>query len=219
MFTLHSYWRSSCSWRVRLALHIKDVPHEVLPVSLVDAGGHQHMSIFTELNPMAQVPVLTWKNKGKSQILSQSLAIIDYLERRFPTPSLMPEDDVDRAQALAVAEMVNAGIQPLQNLSVLQNLTKQGVDKAEWSRHWIARGLLAIERTVADYPGDFLFGNSPTLAELCLIPQLYNARRFHVALGKVPRLLKAEAACRELPAFLSAHPDAQVDAPTSEEKL
>lgn len=213
---LRGYWRSSATWRVRIALHLKGIEFDYRPIHLVRDGGEQHKPEYTRLNPLAQVPTLELSNGA---LLTQSLAMIDYLEQLVPEPSLFPQEPLERARAIQLAEIVNSGIQPLQNLSLLQRLTRDyQADKIDWGRRVIAEGLIALEATLNAHSqdtkpsGDFLVGNQPTVAELCLIPQLYNARRFGVDLSVIPRLLRAEAACVELPAFRAAHPDAQVDA-------
>ena len=221
---LRGYWRSSATWRVRIALHYKKIDFEYLPIHLVRQGGEQHLPEYTQMNPLKQVPTLELPGGA---LLTQSLAIIDYLEHIAPEPSLYPTDPLLRARALQCAEIINSGIQPLQNLSLLQRLVRDyEADKLEWGRREISTGLVALEATLNahlptksgstlhDAP-QFLVGESPTVADLCLIPQLYNARRFGVDLSLCPRLLSAESACAPLTAFKLAHPDAQPDAQPS----
>lgn len=211
---LYGYWRSSATWRVRLALALKGVAVEVVPVSLLpDASGvpaHRGPA-HRARNPMAQVPVL---ELADGALLTQSLAIIDYLEQAFPEPPLYPADLVDRARALAMAEVVNSGIQPMQNMAVLMRVKAGGLDSDAWARDAMSAGLAALEALVRD-DGSFLIGTTPTIADCCLVPQLYNARRFSLPLDSYPRLLAAEAAFAALPAFAAAHPDNQPDAPKS----
>lgn len=221
---LRGYWRSSATWRVRIALHYKDLDFEYLPVHLVRQGGEQHLPEYTQMNPLRQVPTLELPSGA---LLTQSLAIIDYLECVAPAPPLYPADPLQRARALQCAEIINSGIQPLQNLSLLQRLARDyEADKIAWGRREISTGLAALEATLnAHLPmtstsalrgtPQFLVGEAPTVADLCLIPQLYNARRFGVDLSACPRLLSAEAACAPLTAFKLAHPDAQPDAQPS----
>lgn len=210
---LYGYWRSSSAWRVRIALHHKGLSFENIPVHLVNDGGQQRKPEHTARNPMAQVPVLTVEHLGAEHHLSQSLAILEYLEEVHPEPALLPADAVKRAQARQLAEMVNSGIQPLQNLRVLVTLeSTYGVDRLAWGRSVIADGLAAIETVAARTAGDFLVGNDPTFADLCLVPQLYNARRFSVDLEPFFTLLAIEARCATLPAFQAAHPSQQPDA-------
>ena len=222
---LRGYWRSSATWRVRIALHYKNIDFQYLPVHLVREGGEQHQPDYKRLNPLAQVPTLELPDGA---LLTQSLAIIDYLEHLVPTPPLYPSDPILRARALQCAEIINSGIQPLQNLSLLQRLARDyDADKVVWARREIGQGLYALEDTLnAHLPSasdasallttpQFLVGDTPTVAELCLIPQLYNARRFGVDLSACPRLLSAETACSSLAAFKLARPEAQLDAQPS----
>lgn len=215
---LYGYWRSSATWRVRIALHLKNIPFTYHPVHLVRDGGEQHKPDYKRLNPLSQVPTLEITSGIH---LTQSLAIIDYLERLEPTPALYPESALMRARAIQYAELINSGIQPLQNLSLLQRLVRDyDADKIAWGRRVIAEGLHSLEQLIRDHsPKEsstgFLIGEGPTVAELCLVPQLYNARRFGVDLDDLPRLCAAEAACERLDAFKQAHPDAQSDAQVS----
>ena len=206
---LYDYWRSSSAWRVRIALHWKKLPFERRVVNLIKDGGEQHAADFATLNPLRQVPVLV-TDDGRT--IAQSMAIIGYLEERFPAPALLPADPWLRARARQLAEMVNSGTQPLQNLSVLDHVQAGGLDRNEWARHFIARGLGALEAAARETAGPFLAGDAITVADLYLIPQLYNARRWNVDVAPLPTLLRAEAAAAELPAFAAAHPDAQSDA-------
>jgi maleylpyruvate isomerase len=209
---LHGYWRSSATWRVRIALALKQVPFEYTPVHIVD--DEQSDPDYVAKNPMAQVPTLTIEEDGRTHYLFQSLAILDWLDARFPSPSLYPTDPLIRAHALQLAEIVNSGIQPLQNLRVLRALSAAGIETREWALDAIQRGLDAYEHTM-DTRGRFSVGDAITVADLCLVPQLYNARRFEVPLDPYPGLLAVEAACEEHPAFHEAHPDRQPDAPTA----
>lgn len=207
---LYSYWRSSCSWRVRIALALKGLDYSYIPVHLVKDGGEQHSSSYTAHNPMAQVPTL---ELADGTTLTQSMAIMEYLDESYPERSpLLPQNALDRAKARSYAELINAGIQPLQNLSVLQALESMGQDKLAWGRSVIDRGLAALESLTARDQSPFLVGSEPTLADLCLIPQLYNARRFKCDLRQFPRLLAVEAHCELLEAFQKAHPDQMPDA-------
>jgi len=215
----YDYWRSSSAWRVRIALKIKQIAVERRAVNLAPQGepGAQHSAEFRALNPMSQVPVLVIEGApGPPRTLTQSMAILEYLEERFPSPPLLPADPWLRARVRQLGEMVNAGIQPLQNLSLLQRLRESGVaEPKELARRYIAGGLDAIEAVAGETAGRFLVGDEPTLADLYLIPQLYAARRFNVDLSVLPRLLQVEASCVALPAFTEAHPDVQPDAPAA----
>lgn len=213
MMKLYSYWRSTCSWRVRIALQWKELAHEIVPVHLVADGGQQHRAEYLAKNPMAQVPLLEVTDAGGEWRLGQSLAILAYLEERFPEPALLPDDIAQRAMVRQLAELVSSGIQPLQNLGVLNHLTELGQDSKAWSQRWIRRGLLAFDQTARQSRGAFCVGDRVSWADVCLIPQLYNARRFGVELSEMPALLEIEARCEALEAFQRAHPDRQVDAP------
>jgi maleylpyruvate isomerase len=210
---LHSYWRSSCSYRVRIALHHKGLDFEYIPVNLVQAGGQQLMAPYRALNPMAQVPLLEVEDGGRTALIAQSLAIIEYVEERWPEPRLLPQDRLARARARQLAEIVNSGIQPLQNLLVLGDIEARGFDRDAWAAKYIALGLAALESTAAGSSGTFLVGNEVSVADACLVPQLYNARRWCVDLQPFPTLCRVEAACVGLPSFRRAHPDVQPDAP------
>jgi maleylpyruvate isomerase len=211
---LHSYWRSSASWRVRLGLALKGLKYEYVPVHILKDGGQQHSEAYRALNPMRTVPTLEWtEDDGTARRLSQSLPILEYVEARHPAPSFFPKDLYLLARARMLAEMVNSGIQPLQNLGVLQRIKGElhGDDKA-WAAYWNARGLEALEAAVKPTAGRYCVGDEVSLADICLVPQLYGARRFAVDLTPYPTLLRIEAACNELAAFQAAHPDRQPDA-------
>lgn len=210
---LYSYWRSSCSWRVRLALNLKGLAYTYEAVHLLKDGGQQNSDAYRALNPMRTVPTLELEEGGQVRRLSQSVAILEYLEERYPTPALLPKDALLRARARMLVEMVNSGIQPLQNLSVLQFVKGElkSDDKA-FAAHWNVRGLTALEAAVKETAGTYCLGETVSLADVFLIPQLYGARRFAVDLTPYPTLTRIEAACDKLPAFQAAHPDRQPDA-------
>ncbi len=210
---LYGYWRSSSAWRVRIALHWKQLSHERVAVHLVRDGGEQHAPAFLERNPMAQVPVLEWRHGDHAWRLTQSLAILEWLEERYPDPPLLPADPFARARVRELALLVVSGIQPLQNLAVLQRVETMGGERRAWAAEWIDRGLGAMERMLADSAGTYCVGDAVSLADVCLIPQLYNARRFGVPVERFERLAAIERACEALPAFRDAHPDAQPDRP------
>lgn len=211
--TLHGYWRSSSSWRVRIGLAWKRLAYEYAPVHLVNDGGEQHREAFRALNPMEQVPVLSVHEAGRSTHVRQSLAILEYLEERWPTQPLLPSAFAERAQARALAELVNSGIQPLQNLAVLQYVKESlGGDEQAWATRWVGRGLVALERSVRESAGTYCVGDAVSYADLCLIPQLYSARRFGIELDACPTLTAIEARCVVLDAFREAHAERQPDA-------
>jgi maleylpyruvate isomerase len=211
--TLYTYWRSSSSWRVRIGLALKGVAHELRPVDL--GKGEQFGDAHRARSPLAQVPVLEVAEGGRTLRLVQSMAILEWLEERFPDPPLLPRDPDGRARVRALAEHVNSGIQPLQNAIVLRMLREKmpGWDR-EWARFHIASGLEGLERALAEGgTGRFCHGDAPGLADCYLVPQLYNARRYQVDLAPFRVLLRIEEACAALPAFAAAHPDRQPDAP------
>jgi maleylacetoacetate isomerase len=212
MLKLHSYFRSSAAYRCRIALNLKGLAHETAFVHLVKDGGQHHAPAYRALNPQELVPTL----EHDGRVITQSLAIIEYLEDIQPEPPLLPGDAEHRARIRAFALAIACDIHPLNNLRVLNYLKGTlGHDQATvdvWYRHWVEDGLAACEALVAGEAGSFCFGDEPTLADVCLIPQLYNARRFGCDLSAVPRLLAIDAACLELPAFAQAAPGAQPDA-------
>lgn len=211
---LHNYWRSSASQRVRIGLHLKGLRFEYVAVNI--AKNDQHGDGFRGTNPMGQVPALViTEGDGTSHVLVQSLPILEYLDERFPDVPLLPKDPLARARARALAETVNSGIQPHQNLTTTRKLDALGVPSADWPRSFIAEGLAAYARLAAPTMGAFSVGDAPTIADLCLVPQLLSARRFHVPLdpeGPLGALLVIEQHCLELSAFSAAAPDQQPDA-------
>ncbi len=211
---LHNYWRSSASFRVRIALAWKGVPYAYVPVDLGPEARAQHDPAYVERNPIAQVPTLELPD---GRCVSESMAILEYLEEIHPRPPLLPEEPWARARARQLAELVNAGIQPLQNAPTVLGYVRDvlGGDERAWLRHFVTRGLVALERSAAPTAGRFLVGDAPTFADVFLVPQLYSARRFDVDLSGLPTLLRVEAACLAQEAFTAAHPDRQPDAPVA----
>lgn len=207
---LYGYWRSSCTYRVRIALGLKGIDYEVVPVNLLE-GKHRSEAHLT-MNPVGQVPVL---EVGDAQ-LTQSVAILEYLEETHPEPALLPSSPLTRARVRQLTELINSGIQPLQNFFVMQRLKNEhGVDAKAWSAFHIRRGLLAYERAIDGWDYPFSVSDEPTFAECALIPQLYNARRFGIDVeAELPRLARIDTRCAEIEAFAAAHPDRQPDAPT-----
>lgn len=213
--TLYGYWRSSAAYRVRIALNLKQLDYAARPVHLVREGGEQHASAYQALNPQELVPTLVHGER----VLHQSLAIIEYLEENWPEPALLPGDPAGRAQARALAQVIACDIHPLGNLRVLQYLEREchvpqdGRDA--WSRHWIERGFTALEAMLAGggARSRYCCGDTPGLADACLVPQAYNARRWGLDMQAWPTLAAIDAACRELDAFRRAAPEVQHDAP------
>jgi len=214
---LYSYWRSSSSWRVRIGLHVKGIAFEYRAVNLLE--GEQFRPEHRARSPLGAVPALEVTEEGTTRQLVQSIAILEWLDERVPEPPLLPSDPYGRARVRALAEHVNSSIQPYQNSAPLKWLRERqhGLEK-EWVRHWLAFGLEGLERAVQDGAGRYSHGDEVTLADLYLVPQLASARRFSVDLAPCPTLVRIEAACRELPAFQRAEPDAQPDAPQPEKR-
>lgn len=206
---LHGYFRSTASWRVRIALNLKGLVAEQVFHHL--RKGEQRAPDYLALNPQGLLPTLITDDGA---VLTQSLAICEYLDELHPEPALLPADPLERARVRAVAQVVACDIHPVQNLKVLQNLRELGLAEETvqaWAANVIEEGLDAVDRLLADNPGPFAFGDKPTLADILIVPQLGNARRFNVDL-RWPRLLEIEAACLQLDAFKSAAPGAQPDA-------
>ena len=213
---LHNYWRSSASYRVRIGLNLKQLPWEYVAVNIIAPGdGDQHGADYRARNPMAQVPTLeVVENDGTSWQITQSLAILGYLDDRWPEPCLLPNDPYKRARARAIAEVVNSGIQPLQNLTTTNKVKAIGGDDRVWVQGFIADGLAALEKLVADTAGRFCVGDLPTIADCCLVPQMYSAGRFGVPSERFGLLTRIWESCEQLPAFAAAHPDLQPDCVT-----
>lgn len=208
---LHNYWRSSASHRVRIGLGLKHLAFEYVVVDI--RHDEQHAAGYRQKNPMAQVPTLELtEDDGTVRSISQSLPILEYLDERFREPAILPADLYLRARTRGLAEIINSGIQPLQNLSTTKQVKAFGGDEVVWPKSFIADGLIAFERSAVDVAGKFCVGDAPTIADCCLIPQLASARRFGVDLGKHQLLLAIEARCLALPAFARAMPDQQPDA-------
>lgn len=207
---LYGYWRSGATWRVRIALAWKGVPYEYQPVNLL--SGEQHQEPYSALNLMESVPLLEWHDGGAVRRLAQSLAILDHLEQRFPTPPLLPADPWLRARARQLAEIVNSGIQPFQIPLVLGKVKAFGGDDWAWVQFFLGRGFTALEEETSRTTGRYCVGDAPSFADCCLVPQLYSARRFKIDLAPFPTLTRIESACEALPAFQAAHPDRQPDA-------
>lgn len=207
---LHGYFRSSASYRVRIALNLKGLAVEHLPHHL--RKGEQRAADYLAINPQGLVPALV---DDAGDILTQSLAIIEWLDEVWPQPPLLPADPLARARVRAFAQAIACDIHPVQNLKVLARLRQLDVEEADvtaWAAATNREGLTACEALIRGMPGPFCFGARPSLADLCLVPQLANARRFGVEVEAFPRLLACETAARALPAFANAAPERQTDA-------
>lgn len=209
---LYSYWRSSAAYRVRIALNLKGLPCEIIPVHLTANGGEQHSAEYAQLNPQEFVPTLL----DGGRVIRQSMAIIEYLDESYDGEiKLLPPTARDRARVRGLAQLVACDIHPLNNLRVLTRLRSQfDADNAQvkaWIAHWIGEGFGALEQLIARTGGRYAFGDTPTFADCYLVPQVYNAERYNVDLAAFPRTLAAAEAARALPAFAAAHPDLQPD--------
>ena len=213
--TLYSYWRSSAAYRVRIGLALKGLRYDTVPVHLVRNGGEQHAPDSAAANPQKLVPMLVHGQRR----MRQSLAILEYLDEVWPEPPLLPATARGRQRVRALSQVVACDIHPLNNLRVVRFLENEwNVPQPErdvWMRHWMVEGLDAFEALLADHPStaEFCEGHLPTLADCCLVPQLYNARRFGVDLEPYPTIRRIEAACLAHPAFDAARPENQPDAP------
>ncbi|MGH8273939.1 MAG: maleylacetoacetate isomerase [Gammaproteobacteria bacterium] len=209
---LYGYWRSSAAYRVRIALNLKGLEAQHHFVNLRE--DEQKSESYRCLNALGRVPTLV----DDGQVLTQSLAILEYLEERYPEPSLLPADAIGRARVRALAQVVTCDMHPVNNLSILKYLENElNVDsnvKLAWYRHWIAEGFTALEAMLAtdSQTGRYCCGDTPGMADLCLVPQVYNARRFDCDLALYPTIVRIDAACAELDAFKRAAPEAQPDA-------
>ncbi len=208
MIQLYNYYRSSASFRVRIALNLKQLSYQDIAVNLIHNGGEQFTSEYLAINPQSLVPTL----KIDDKIISQSLAIMEYLEELYPYPALLPSDAYQKAQVRAFALAIAADLHPLNNLRVLKYITNElGLSeekKMAWYQHWIIIGLTALEKKITsqDQKNEFCFGDTPTLADVCLVPQIYNARRYSCDLTTFPNLVRIDASCQQHPAFQKAWP-------------
>jgi maleylacetoacetate isomerase len=214
MLRLYGYWRSSAAYRVRIALELKSLTCEYTSVHLVRGGGEQRLPDYLRVNPQGRVPSL----EHDGRVLTQSLAIIEYLDESWPEPALLPSTPAARARVRALADLVACDIHPLNNLRVLQYLSRTlGQDEPardDWYRHWITDGFTALEVLLAGSPdtGRYCHGDTPGLADVCLVPQVYNARRYNCDLEPFPTITRIEQSCNALAAFERARPERQPDA-------
>jgi maleylacetoacetate isomerase len=212
--TLYDYWRSSACYRVRIALNLKGMRYTARSVHLLNNGGEQHSPAHRELNPQETVPVLV----DGARVIRQSLAIMEYLDEIHPDEPLLPTAPRDRAHVRGLAQLITCEVHPLNNLRVMQYLEREhGVQQAErerWMRHWMEEGFRAFEAilTADAATGTYCHGDTPTIADACLIPQVYNANRFGMDLTPYPTINRINAQCLSLPAFDAARPERQADA-------
>jgi maleylpyruvate isomerase len=208
---LYSYFRSSAAYRVRIAFNLKGLSYETVPIHLQKEGGQNLKPDYRAINPQMRVPAL---KLDSGELLTQSLAIIEYLDEVHPQPPLLPRDPVDRAKVRALAQLIACDIHPLNNLAPLRYLKNElGQDQTKidaWYHHWVLAGFDALEAMV--HPGPYAFGADVTIADICLAPQVANARRLKVPLERFPKIVAIDAACAELPAFERARPENQPDA-------
>jgi maleylacetoacetate isomerase len=208
---LYTYFRSSAAYRVRIALNLKGLTSEMIPIHLQKQGGLNKKPEYRAVNPQMRLPAL---RLDSGDVLIQSLAIIEYLDEVHPTPPLLPRDPLERAKVRAFAQVIACDIHPLNNVGPLRYLKNElGQDQAKidaWYHHWILEGFGAMETMI--HPAPYAFGSQVTLADICLVPQVYNARRLKVPLDRFPKIVAADAACAKLPAFEQARPENQPDA-------
>ena len=215
---LYSYWRSSAAYRVRIALNLKGLPHEIVPVNLAAAGGEQHSPEYRALNPQDLVPLLI----DGERVIRQSQAIIEYLEETYDGEAkLLPATARDRARVRALAQMIACDIHPLNNTRVMQYLEREfnapAAERERWMRHWIGEGFRAIEALLADNPstGIYCEGDEPTIADIFLVPQVYNAKRWSLDMSTFPIISRINESCLSLEEFERARPENQPDAQKS----
>lgn len=211
---LYTYFRSSTAFRVRIALNLKGLSAEHVPIHLMREGGEQNKPSYRAVNPLGRVPAIVVEGPNGPVALTQSLAILEYLDEIKPIPPLLPRDPILRAKSRAAAQLVACDIHPLNNLVTIAYLKgpmaqpQEAVDR--WYAHWIREGFAVLEQMVE--PGPFCFGSAPTLADLCLAPQMFNARRFKVPVDDFPQLIAITEACMKITAFDQARPEKQADA-------
>lgn len=212
---LYSYWRSSAAYRVRIALNLKGLRYEQIAVNLARDEGDQHDAAYRQVNPQRFVPVLV----DGERVIRQSLAIIEYLDETAAGPRLLPATARERARVRSLAMLVACDIHPLNNTRVLKYLAREfatpEVERERWIRHWIGEGFDALQELLDSNPstGTYCEGDTPSMADLCLVPQAYNARRYGIDVARWPTIARIEAACLALPAFDAARPEVQPDAP------
>ncbi|WP_100642072.1 maleylacetoacetate isomerase [Alteromonas facilis] len=211
---VYGYWRSSATYRLRIALNLKQLEYQYTPIHLVKDGGQQYSEEYLQLNPAGLVPAFV--DDDEDFTLNQSMSIIEYIDERYPEPiKFLPEHALDRARIRSIAQDIACDIQPLANLRVLNEIETLGCDadgKAAWARKWIEKGFDGIEKRLQTRAGKYCFGFDVSLADIVLIPQVYNAIRFKVDMAKYPLIMSIYENCQELDAFISAQPENQPDA-------
>ena len=213
MIILYDYFRSTASFRVRIALNIKQIAYKSIPINLIQDGGQQHSADYMQYNPQGLVPTLI-DEENNNIVITQSLAILEYLEEQYPDPPLLPDDLVTKTRIRTISQLIACDIHPLNNLRVLQYLTNTlghtEQIKTTWYHNWIDKGFCALEELLKKYqpePSCCCIGNSPTLADILLIPQVYNANRFKCAIDKYSRICQINNHCLQLQEFAQAYPD------------
>nr|QUF59423.1 glutathione S-transferase GSTZ4 [Brachionus angularis] len=210
---LYNYFRSSSSWRVRIALELKNIEYEYKAISLIKDGGEQFSEDFTKINPKQEVPALFIDGN----VLLQSLPIIEYIdETRSQEPRLLSQDPIKRAKSRAVAEIINSGMQPYQNLNVIKRVaqeTQSEEKKMEWIKFYLTKGFRAIEAALKETSGKYCVGDELSIADLCLVPQVYSANRFNIDMSEFPNVIRVNAELEKIPAFKTAHAHRQIDTP------
>ncbi|XP_055937497.1 maleylacetoacetate isomerase-like [Argiope bruennichi] len=201
---LYSYFRSSCSWRVRIALAFKNIDYEYKAINLLK--GEQYSEEFLKINPCGSIPVLV----DKGNVICSSSAILEYLEETVPSAPLLPSDPVSRAHVRAIEDSIVASIQPLQNVKVLKHV---GAESQAWGKHWIESGFKALEKILETTHGKYCFGDKVTFADVCLVPQVFNAKRFNVDMAPYPLIRQISSRLNELKEFKVSHPFVQPDCP------
>jgi maleylacetoacetate isomerase len=208
---LYSYFRSSCAYRVRIALNLKGVPYDIVPIHLLKDGGQQNTATYTKLNPSSQVPAL----EDHHLLIGQSMAIVEYLEETFRSPQLLPSSPAERAIVRQICEVINSGIQPLQNISVTNFLSDAfqltDAQKHQWMNHWMTKGLLSVETLLQKHAGSYCFGDKISMADCFLIPQVFSSKRFKVNMEPFPKINEIYERCMQLTDFIKASPEHQVD--------
>ena len=209
MLKLYTYWRSTAAYRVRIALNLKGLDYESIPIHLVKDGGEQHQAEYKAVNPQGLVPALVTEG---GEVINQSIAIMEYLETTYPDISILPVDALGQAKSRAMAQMIVSDIHPLNTLRVL-NMLKNSWNQTQidvWYAHWIHQGFTALEQMLQGSKWSFMNEMFPCISDICLVAQIYNANRFNVPLNDYPKLLEINQRCMELPAFKKAAPEAQL---------